>query len=671
MTDDRKKVRQMFCGAWRPPDRRPAWEWAEEHVKKIPYSPIPGPFRSENSPWIRKPLEALTDVGVRKVQIIAGIQAAKTFGSEIGTCYILKNAPGPLLWLDQNNDEAKDELDSRLKDLWKNCPPVAELVPGDVGRYRHDNKRDKVKFLHGMTGWFLGAHNIKNLQRRSIRWLIGDETWGWPKGHMKEAEARVTAFGWLGKIFFSSQAGEENDDTHESFNAGSQEEWNFVCMNKKCEEPLQPYLWENVEWDKKAKRDDGTWDFDRAKRSARIVCPSCGHEHDTNHQRIRNQMNDLERGADFVVMNPNAPSDYRSFHWNSLCSVPIGTLVELYLQAKAEAKKGDIANLKIFYQKRLALPWNDLMEDFKLEIDRSTYLMGDEWDQEAVIWQNGKITNHVPALPERDEFGETEEEEENFHKARRWHSKSVGTPCRGRLMLVDTQRDHFWCCVFGFDPAGNVRLYWCGGGRNNTEKGVSSDHPLLFWDDLDKVAEEWDVAPHLVMVDAGYDTSRVYEETANRGWTSLMGDQRATFTHRVRVNPRDPKDKRTKPVERFYSPMKRANLGGKYTKTFFFSNLNIKDIVARIRGNQNPDDGPTFEVPDDVPDWYLAQMDSEQRVKKPSGKYIWEQIGKRPNHAWDCTVMAYVALVMMKLLGRESVADGDPEEGEEGSEKED
>ena len=39
-----------------------------------------------------------------------------------------------------------------------------------------------IHFANGMTLWVLGAHNKTNLQRRSIRWLVGDETWRWPHG---------------------------------------------------------------------------------------------------------------------------------------------------------------------------------------------------------------------------------------------------------------------------------------------------------------------------------------------------------------------------------------------------------------------------------------------------------------------------------------------------------
>ena len=39
-----------FAEAVRPPDRRPPWQWAEENIAAIPYSPVPGRFRSDNSP---------------------------------------------------------------------------------------------------------------------------------------------------------------------------------------------------------------------------------------------------------------------------------------------------------------------------------------------------------------------------------------------------------------------------------------------------------------------------------------------------------------------------------------------------------------------------------------------------------------------------------------------
>ena len=51
---------------------------------------------------------------------------------------------------------------------------------------------------------------------------------------------------------------------------------------------------------------------------------------------------------------------------------------------------------------------------------------------------------------------------------------------------------------------------------------------------------------------------------------------------------------------------------------------------------------------------YLAQMESEQRVKD-GGKWLWKQVGKRPNHYLDCEAMQAAAATMLKLIGREAV----------------
>jgi hypothetical protein len=61
-------------------------------------------------------------------------------------------------------------------------------------------------------------------------------------------------------------------------------------------------------------------------------------------------------------------------------------------------------------------------------------------------------------------------------------------------------------------------------------------------------------------------------------------------------------------------------------------------------------------VPDDIDEEYLAQMESEHRVKK-GGKWMWERIGSRPNHLFDNEAMQVAAATMLKIVGRESVGE--------------
>ena len=197
---------------------------------------------------------------------------------------------------------------------------------------------------------------------------------------------------------------------------------------------------------------------------------------------------------------------------------------------------------------------------------------------------------------------------------RRAASLPAGEPCVCplRFLTVDCQMDHLWLVVRGWAADGSSRLLW--------------NERVHTFDDVAAVQERFNVHANLVFVDAGHATYDVYRECAKQGWTALMGDKRATFTHKV---------KGRKSVERFYSPRRKVVLGrGQTCSVFYWSNLNIKDTLARLRRNQDPDKGPVWEVPDDIDDEYLAQMESEHRVRE-GGKWIWKQIGSRPNHDFD------------------------------------
>lgn len=586
-----KLLRDILKDAWTPADRREPWRWCEDHIKSIPYSPLPGPFRSENSPWIREVMEAIVDPKIRLVSIIAAVQSSKTTSPELTLCYIIANLPGPCLWLDQTDEDAKDESESRLQKLFESCEPVKKLFPKNKNKQRNCT----IHFSNGMTLWLLGAYNKTNLQRRSIRWLFGDETWRWPVGHMAEAEARTTAFGWLGKCVFMSQGGEENDDTHRKFETTDMREWHYKCP--KCGKYI-PYKWENVEWDDDCKDENGEYDFSKINHSTALKCPECG-EYFEDSDRMRRILN---KDGKFIALNPNASKENVGFHWNALASMSWGKLAELYLRAKIAARKGDSSLLQQFYQKRLALAWREFAEDYRLEIASGSYNSGDIWDEEAGFNKLGEII----APP----FAENE----------------VIAPLR--IMSVDVQMNCFYLVVRAWSINGSSRLLW--------------HEKVLTWEDIEEIQKRFNILDNLVFVDAGYNSFEVYKHCGERNWIALMGDNRANFFHRLPNG---------KTVLRFYSPVKHIFIS-RYVKCrmHFWSNLNIKDTLARIRRNQNPADGATWEVPTDISEDYLKQMESEHLIKK-GNSWIWEQIGNRPNHYLDCEAMNCAGALMLKIVG--------------------
>lgn len=556
---------------------------------------MPGPFRSDNSPWIREVMEAIVDPKIRLVSIIAAVQSSKTTSPELTLCYIIANLPGPCLWLDQTDEDAKDESESRLQKLFESCEPVKKLFPKNKNKKRNCT----IHFSNGMTLWLLGAYNKTNLQRRSIRWLFGDETWRWPVGHMAEAEARTTAFGWLGKCVFMSQGGEEADDTHRKFETTDMREWHYKCP--KCGKYV-PFRWENVEWDDDCKDENGEYDFSKINHSTALKCTECG-EYFEDSDRMRRLLN---KDGKFIPLNPNAAKENVGFHWNALASMSWGKLAELYLRAKIAARKGDSSLLQQFYQKRLALPWKEFAEDYRLEIASGSYNSSDVWDEEAGFNKLGEII----APP----FAENE----------------VIAPLR--IMSVDIQMNCFYLVVRAWSINGSSRLLW--------------HEKVLTWEDIEEIQKRFKILDNLVFVDAGYNSFEVYKYCGERNWIALMGDNRANFFHRLPNG---------KTVLRFYSPVKHIFIS-RYVKCrmHFWSNLNVKDTLARIRRNQNPENGATWEVPTDISEDYLKMMESEHRIKR-GNNWIWEQIGNRPNHYLDCEAMNCAGALMLKIIGNDAL----------------
>ena len=140
-------LEDLWREAWTPPDRKEVWQWAEEHIESIPYSPIPGRFRVDNSPMLREVMQEIVNPRTRLVSIIAAVQSSKSTAIEVALCYIIANLPGPTLWLDQNDDDAKDQAEGRLRKIFDSCEPVKKLYPGDHYKLRTTTLRQLPRII--------------------------------------------------------------------------------------------------------------------------------------------------------------------------------------------------------------------------------------------------------------------------------------------------------------------------------------------------------------------------------------------------------------------------------------------------------------------------------------------------------------------------------------------
>ena len=474
------RIRKVF----RPDEGGDIVSWLESNIRQIPFSPMPSGFRVAETPWLAEPLRACADPEVRLVVTIAPIQSGKSLMAEMLSCFIIARQPAPTLYLNDQDSNAADWMQSRLRVLWENVPPVlAKLSKDETG------KKSGTVQTEDMTFWCLGAFNEKNLQRRSIRWLVGDETWLWPQGHLAEASARVTSFGWLGKRIFMSQGSFQGDDTEAVWNTTDRRVWSFACPA--CGH-RQPYSWDQVKIPDAMQR-DGEYDYGLIKRETKYECEGCKKQFaDT-----RSNRDDFNATGFYNPTNPTADPANQGYTWSGLAARSWGAMAEMYVRAKLVLDvNGDSKAMQIFKQKQLAHFWSDAPDDFGSLQTIGDYKQGDEWEKEARI-DPGTRKIHTD------------------HK----REKQI----RARFMSVDVQREGFFCLVRGWAEGGDSRLIkW---------------RYVQTWEDVIAMGKALEVHPALTYVDCGDQFDDVIRQCGINKWTALRGDARYEFTWMVETGP--------------------------------------------------------------------------------------------------------------------------------------
>ena len=659
------RLDSVWRSSWRPRDKAEVWKWCENNITAIPYSPLKGAFRASTSPWLKDPLGEIAEDKTDLIVVQAAIQSGKTLFLELATSWINCNDPSPMMLTLQNDSEAQDEHVNRLWPLWENCSSMEGLLPP-----RHKRKKDSVTFNTGATFYCCSYSNKNNLQRRSLKRVIADECWMMPEGHLRELEARTSAFSWQAQRILTGQAGIPDDQFDQRFNETNMAEWHVVCP--RCGS-AQPYAWEQFTWEDH-KLEDGSPNFPAIRESVRFNCNCCGHAFEDTHANRNVLSNDARRhiqpftysecevtgekvyglldpskGARFISKNPDAVESKRGYTWNSFVMVSWADIVEEFIRAKHALKRGDETLMTIFYQKRLAQHYDNYKDDSILEIEASGYDPKDSWEREGAIHRTNKIMlrEELEEIQDRKQSRENESAEKESRPPRQ--IQEMRAPLR--TMGVDVQMDHQFLAVRSWSPDGDSRLlHWQRTGS---------------FEEIERVRQEWGVTPRLVMVDSGFnakgnakvgkDKVGVYARCARYGWTATMGEGIKENWHHgvsVRENGRSVRKK----VERFYSPVNKVSVDGNRTcRRINFSTLHLKDMFNIIRQNQDPDQGPTWEVYHDVDEYYLRSMDSEIRTLEKN-KWIWlPRHSSAPNHLLDCEVLNTLAALMLRLIGRETL----------------
>jgi phage terminase large subunit GpA-like protein len=472
-------------------------------------------------------MEAFADESVNEVSAMCSAQSAKTLTILCLMAWAIAEEPGPILWVTASLQEARKFAKMRLLPLLERCGPVAARFP------RQRNRKTTLEiYFPGAPLIITGSESEASLQSTPFRYIFLDEVRSYPPGALEMVSKRTRSYPHNYKRVFISTPDMEGDSVHRAFLMGDQRHYEVKCPAPACGH-FQELVWKEKEepgglkWDTtandtieliygekiegrivdddkkqksivvktaeghyqeipsdkiktiaRATKPDGKYDFDRVKATVRYECEKCGH-------RIHNNDNERkpltrEGNGRWVVKNPKAASNTRSFFWNAL--LPWWTnwsdqVVEFLAAMEALKSWNDFKPLKDHINETRGQPWTDRLRYASDE--KFIHLRARKYDVRG-IW---------------------EEEQRRFG--------TIDVQARGGR--------HFWLCIRSWALAAKSRLLFFG----------------RVWsiEEVRALLGEWNIEPQNVAIDAGTFTSEVYKYCVESGyrWKPMKGDDRPFF----------------------------------------------------------------------------------------------------------------------------------------------
>lgn len=341
-------------------------EWIEARMHLPDTSAIGGCYSLAVTPYLREPLEALTDPRVREVAGQKSSQIGWTMGLVMGwQGYTIDHDPAPMIVMFPRDKTARDFNIEKFEPVIEASPALASKI--EIKTRSRDYRQDHKTFPGGFIK-FVGSNSTGGVKSTSAKRLIVEEP--------DDCNANLKGQG--DSIELLRDRGKTYQDTvmlvggtptvkgvsaiEAELNKSDRRQWHVPCHH--CGEAA-PLTWDNVRWSSDATMAHpvyGTADPD----TARYVCTACGGEW-TNNEKTRNSA----AGA-WVASAPF--TGIAGFYFNELmspfaqCALP--RLVERYLAAKHDEAQGDVSSLITFWNGALGLPWeytNELPDDDALK----------------------------------------------------------------------------------------------------------------------------------------------------------------------------------------------------------------------------------------------------------------------------------------------------------------
>lgn len=328
-------------------------EWASTRRMLSSLSAMPGRFSFLITPWLREPLECLSDRNVGEIVMQKSAQIGWTDGvinNYLG--FTIDVDPAPTIVMFPREKTGHDFNREKFEPMVDATKELAEKI---VLRKRDPSNRVDTKQFPGGFIKFVGSNSPAGVKSTSAKRLIIEE----PDDCNVNLKGQGDAIALLkerGKTFHDKKVVVGGTPTIAGLSAivaemqlSDRREWRVPCHACGVAAPM---VWGNVKWDSDASRHHPIYGSAQPA-SARYQCPSCSAMW-TDAQRVRN----ARKGAWVATAEFGGVA---GFAINELVSgfaeSTMAKLVEKYLRAVHEANAGNIGELVNFWNSSLGLPW--------------------------------------------------------------------------------------------------------------------------------------------------------------------------------------------------------------------------------------------------------------------------------------------------------------------------
>ena len=405
---------------WTPPEHLKISEWAERYYSLTrEQSPIPGPWRNENAPYLALFMDLAITPGVVEVWLEKGAQGGGSEAVRIILLYFVDQDPCPLGIALPDRTKGRQVVQDRIIPACRRTPKIRGLLTDRA----MDTSSEEIRFTNGAKIHLMWSGSSSSMRSNPIRIMVPDEIdvmkqWTGRDGNPVDmAMKRTRAYGDARRVIGLSTPTLKSGEIHTRV-SGATYVLHFHVPCPKCGE-LQTLVWPQLKW----KKIKGT----QAARAAHIQqsptavwyeCSVCGHK---IHQDDRQAM--IRQGV-----------------WRDL----EGTIPDA--AAVAEWPRGTSIGLRINALYYLWETWSNVVSEF--------------------IRAKGRLSSvydfYTQTLGEPFEQSSRRTREHTFaEKSQRSKLKASIIPKWAGLLLatVDTQMDHFYVVVRAHSQERSARIW--------------------------------------------------------------------------------------------------------------------------------------------------------------------------------------------------------------------